>query len=62
MVNMCSVVFYLFFQTQFKQSNLVFVECVCVCVFLSPFDRALEVWLADGVVVDEDCGTGAVLL
>lgn len=34
----------------------------CVCVFLSPFDGALEVWLADGVVVYEDCGTGAVLL
>lgn len=31
-------------------------------MILSPFDRALEVWLADGVVVDEDCGTGAVFL
>jgi len=29
---------------------------------LPPFDRAFEVWLADGVVVDEDRGAGAVLL
>lgn len=35
---------------------------ITVCVCVSPFDRALEVWLADGVVVYEDCGTGAVLL
>lgn len=54
MVDMCSVVLNLFFQTQFKQNNLVFLS-VCVYIFLSPFDRALEVWLADGVVVDEDC-------
>lgn len=30
MVNMSRVVLHLFFQTQFKQNNLVF-ECVCVC-------------------------------
>lgn len=36
--------------------------CVCVCVKLSPFDSAFEVWLADRVVVYEYCGTGTVLL
>lgn len=29
---------------------------------LSPFNCAFEVWLADGAVVYEDCGTGAVFL
>lgn len=33
-----------------------------MCEILSPFDCAFEVWLADGVVVYEDCGTGAVFL
>lgn len=41
--------------------NAAACVCVCVCV-LSPFDCAFEVWLADGVVVYEDCGTGAVFL
>lgn len=41
------------------------LRLLSVGVFMSgfsPFDCAFEVWLADGAVVYEDGGTGAVLL